>query len=75
MSYLVHLLDPEGSLSATTVVVLLLTGGVVTRFRKMSKAVNTQRKVTKLRIHIRDIIPDRSTILDFFTRWRHLPGP
>ena len=24
-----------------------------------------QRKVTKLRIHILDIIPDRSTVLDF----------
>jgi len=24
-----------------------------------------QRKVTKLRIHIRDIIPDISTVLDF----------
>jgi len=34
-------MDPEGSLSATTVVlilVLLLTGGVVTRFRKIPKA-------------------------------------
>ena len=33
-------LDPEGSLSATTVVLVLvlLTGGVVTRFRKMPKA-------------------------------------
>ena len=28
--------------------------------------VNTQRKVTKLSTHIRDIIPDRSTVLDFY---------
>ena len=27
--------------------------------------VNKQRKVTKLRVHIRDIIPHRSTVLDF----------
>ena len=54
-------LDPKGSLSATMVVLLV----VVTRFRKMPKAVNTQWKVAKLRVHIRDIIPDRSTVLDF----------
>ena len=34
-------------------------------FRKMPEDfVNTQRKVTKIRIHICDIIPDRSTVLD-----------
>ena len=27
--------------------------------------VNTQQKVTKLRMHIHDIIPNRSTVLDF----------
>jgi len=41
MHHLQVFLDPEGSLSATTVVLvvlLLLTGDVVTRFRKMPKA-------------------------------------
>ena len=33
-------------------------------FRKMPKAVNTQRIVTKLRIHICDHIPNRSTVSD-----------
>ena len=35
------------------------------RFRKLPKAflnLNTQRTVTKLRIHIRDLTPDRSTV-------------
>ena len=31
-------LDPEGSLIATTVVLVLVTGGVVTSFRKMPRA-------------------------------------
>ena len=53
----------KASLIATTVVLLVLVL-VVTHIRKM--LVNTQRKVTKLRIHIRDIIPDRSTVLDFY---------
>ena len=36
------------------------------RFRKMPKALfNTQRKVTKLSVHIREITPARSTVLDF----------
>ena len=34
-----------------------------------------QQKVTKLRIHTRDIIPDRTTVLDFLldgaTFWVH----
>ena len=55
-------LDPEGSQSATTVVVL-----VVTLFEKNAQGfINMQQKVTKLRVHIRDIIPDRSTVLDFY---------
>ena len=61
MNIIIDFLDPEGFLSATTVVVLVV---VVTRFRKRLKALLI-RKVTKLRIHIRDIIPDRSTVLDF----------
>ena len=57
-------LDPEGSLSATTVVVLVV---VVTRFREMPKALLIRNgKFTKLRIHIRNFIPDRSTVLDFY---------
>jgi len=39
---------PEGSLSATTVVVVLLTRGVVTRFRKMPKAFNCSTAVRPL---------------------------
>ena len=35
-------------------------------FRKMPKALLIRNRVTKLRIHIRDIIPDRSTVLDFY---------
>jgi len=53
-----YFLDPEWSLSATTVVLVL----VVTLFEKCL----TQRKVTKLRIHIREIIRDRSIVLDFY---------
>ena len=64
---------------ATVVLVLVLVLVllvVVTVFEKCLKGfVNTQRNVTKLSIHIPDIIPARSTVLDFFTRWRHLPGP
>ena len=72
-------MDPEGSLSGTTVVVVVVvvvvvTGGVVTSFRKMPKALLIRNGKLRNRIHIRDIIPDRSTVLDF-TRWRHLPGP
>ena len=55
--------DPEGSLSATTVVLVL----VVIRFRKMPKALLIRNG--KLRnfacTHIHDIIPDRSTVLYF----------
>ena len=54
----------KASLIATTVVVVvvvLVLVLVVTHF------LNTQRKVTKLRIHIRAIIPHRSTVLDFPT--------
>ena len=47
------------------VVVVVGVGVVVTVFEKCLRLVNTQRTVTKLRIHIRDIIPDRSTVLDF----------
>ena len=53
-------LDLEGFLSATTVVL------VVTVFENASAFVNMQRKVTKLRVHIHDLIPDRSTVLDFY---------
>ena len=54
--------DPEGSQSATTVVVV---GVVVTLSKNAKGFVNMQRIVTKLRIHIRNPIPDRSTISDF----------
>ena len=43
-------LDPEGSLSATTVVVLVLLGMYPFSINA-SSFVNTQRKVTKLRIY------------------------
>ena len=40
--------------------------GLLLPFRKMPKAfLYTQRTVRKLRIHIRDHIPERSTVLDF----------
>ena len=57
----------KASLIATTVVLVVLLV-VVTRFRKMPKALLIRNgKLTKLRIHIRDIIPDRTTVLDFST--------
>jgi len=48
-----------------TTVVLVLVLVVVTVFEKCLRLVNTQRKVTKLSVHIRDFIPVRSTVLDF----------
>ena len=57
---LVRFFDPEGSLSATTVVVL-----VVTRFRKMPNALLIRNGKLRNFAHIRDIIPDKSTVLDF----------
>ena len=64
-------LDPEGSLSTTTVV-LLLTWCCYQFLINAYGFVNTgtQRKVTKLRIHIRGIIPDRSAVLDFGATFR-----
>ena len=61
-------LDPEGSLSATTVVLVLLLLGVVTRFRKMPKALLIRNG--KLRNFAYTFVtsfpnPDRSTVLDF----------
>jgi len=50
----------EGSQIAKTVVV----GVVVTLFEKCLR-LNTHRTVRKLRIHIRDHIPDRCTVSDF----------
>jgi len=47
------------------VVVVIDVGVVVTVFEKCLGFVNTQRIVTKLRTHIRDLIPDRSTVSDF----------
>ena len=60
-------LDPEGSLSARTavLVLVLVTGGVVTRFRKMPKALLIRNGKLRNFAHIRDIIPDRSTVLGF----------
>ena len=45
---------------------LLLGIGMELLLPFSKKMPNTQRKVTKSHIHIRDIIPDRSTVLDFF---------
>ena len=60
-------LDPEVSVSAMTVVIVLLLTWCCYRFRKMPMALLIRNaKVTKLRIHIRDIIPDRFTVLDFY---------
>ena len=44
---------------------LVVVGVVVTVSKNAYGFVNTQRVVTKLRTHIRDLIPDRSTVLDF----------
>ena len=58
-----------------TTVVLVLVALVVTVFEKCLRFVNMQRKVTKLSIHIRDSVTDRSTVLDFHQMVHHLPGP
>ena len=70
----VEFLDPERSLSATTVVLVLLV--VVTHFRKMPKALLIRNG--KLRNFAHTFVTSFPTDLyrlRFFTRWRHLPGP
>ena len=57
----VRWLDPEGSLSARMVVLVV----VITRFRKMPNGTESY-ETSHTQLHIRDIIPDRSTVLDFY---------
>ena len=51
----------KGSLSAMTVVVLVV---IVTVFEKMPNALLIRNGKLRNSIHIRDIIPDRSTVLN-----------
>ena len=53
----------EGSQIATTVVVVV--GVIVTLFEKCLRLCQYATDSYKLRTHIRDIIPDRPTVLDF----------
>jgi len=45
--------------------VVVVVGVVVTLFEKMPKAFLVRNGLRKLRMHIRDHIPDRSAVSDF----------
>ena len=55
----------KASLMAATVVLLVVLVGVVTRFRKMPKALLIRNGKLRNLAHIREITPVRSTVLDF----------